>query len=121
MEVLLDSSFIISCIKKKIDFVAELEEKGFRILLPKEVFEELKDLRLNSAPADRAAIEVALSLIAKRKIARITLGTKTVDEGLIDHGKKGRYIASLDNGIKRSVPNKVILSEAGKNLIIERS
>ena len=120
MEVLLDSNFIIGCVKHKVDFVSELKEKGFRVLLPKEVFEELKDLRLNSAPQTRAAIEVALEMIEKRKPEKMTLGTKTVDEGLIDHGKKGRYIATMDNVIKRSVPNKIGISADGQ-ILVERS
>lgn len=120
MEVLLDTNFIISCVKKKIDFISGLEEKGFRILLPKEVYEELKDLRLDSSPKNRAAIEVALELMAKRKVEKIGLGKKKVDEALIESGRKGRYIATLDAAVKRSVPNRVVISESSNDLIIER-
>ncbi len=121
MEVLLDSSFVISCIKKKIDFIEELEGMGFKVLLPKEVFEEIKDLEKNSNSADRAAVRVALELFAKRKLDRINLGKRPVDASLIDFGKRGAYIATLDTVIKRQVPNKVVISEASNNLIVERS
>jgi rRNA-processing protein FCF1 len=121
MEVLLDSSFVISCIKKKIDFLAELEGMGFKVLLPKEVFEEIKDLRLSSYQPDRVAVDVALELFEKRNVKRVQLGKVPVDEGLIEMGKKGAYIATLDRAIKRAVPNKVIISEAGNNLIVERA
>ncbi len=121
MEVLLDSNFIISCIKRKIDFLAELEAMGFKVLLPKEVFEEIKDLKFNSPPVNRAAVNVALELFSKRKMKKIGLGKKPVDEGLIDMGKKGAYIATLDSAIKRVVPNKVVISESSNSLVVERN
>lgn len=121
MEVLLDSNFIISCIKKKIDFIAELETMGFKVLLPKEVYEEIKDLKFNSPPANKAAINVALELFSKRKVKKMGLGKKPVDEGLIEMGKRGAYIATLDSAIKRVVPNKVVISESSNRLVIERN
>ncbi len=121
MEVLLDSSFIVSCIKKRIDFLAELEGMGFKVLLPKEVVEEIKDLRLDSSLEDRTAANVALEMFTKRKILRVTLGDKRTDEGLIEFGRRGAYIATLDAAVKRSVPNKVVISESSNNLIVERS
>ncbi len=121
MEVILDTNFVIACVKKKIDFITELEGQGFKVLLPKEVFEEIKDLKINSDPTTRTAVNVALELFTKRKIKNVTLGDRQVDEGLIEFGKRGAYIATLDAGIKRSVPNKVIISESGNKLIVERS
>jgi rRNA-processing protein FCF1 len=121
MEVILDSSFIISCIKHKIDFLTELEGMGFKVLLPKEVFEEIRDLRLNTDRETKVAVEVALELFKKRKIKGVTLGNKPVDAGLIEFGKEGAYIATLDAVIKRQVPNKVVISEAGNKIIVERS
>lgn len=121
MEVILDTNFIVSCIKKKIDFLGELEAMGFKILLPKEIVEETKDLRLNSDRETKVAVEVALELFKKIKIKSMTLGRKPVDLGLIEMGKKGAYIATLDTVIKRQVPNKVVISESGNNLVVERS
>ena len=121
MEVVLDSSFIVSCIKHKIDFVSELEGMGFKVLLPKEVFEEIKDLRFNSDDATKMAVEVALEMFTKRKVKSVTLGDVTVDMGLIEFGKRGAYVATLDGVIKRQVPNKVVISESGNKLLVVRS
>jgi len=121
MEVILDTNFIVSCVKHKIDFVSELEGMGFKVLLPKEVFEEIKDLRLNSDHSTKVASEVALELLKKRKVKGVALGDRQVDEGLIEFGKKGAYIATLDVVIKRQVPNKIVISESGNNLVVERS
>jgi len=71
MEVLLDSNFIISCVKRKIDFVSELELLGLKTLLPREVVQELKDLRLNSKHDDRVAINVALEMFGNTKLKKL--------------------------------------------------
>ena len=122
MEVLLDSSFIISCVKNKIDFISELEGMGFKVLLPKEVFQEVKYLSLHSARETRVACLLALEMFEKRKVKSVALGDRrTPDEGLIEMGKKGAYIATLDAVIKRSVPNKVVIEESSKSLVVERA
>jgi len=120
MEAILDTNFIISCLKKKIDFLNKLKENGFRVLIPKEVIEELKDLRLKSRGEDKIAINLALELIEKEKIEKTSLGKKTIDEGLIEKGLKGVFIATLDSAIRKKVPNRIIISSAKKNIIIER-
>src|SRR3989344_3759086 len=102
MEALLDTNFIISCILKKIDFVAELESMGFKTFLPREVFQELKDLKKDKmSREDKGAIELALKLFSLKKVKKMTLGHNIVDDALIEKGKKGFYIATLDNLIKR--------------------
>lgn len=120
MEVLLDSSFIITCIKRKIDFISQLEEQGFRVLLPREVFQELKDLKLRVSHDDRAIIDIALKVFESKKIKKMKLGNDTVDKGLIAKGKQGFYIASLDSSIRREVKNKVGILSSGNRIFIER-
>jgi len=120
MEVLLDSNFIISCIRKRIDFIDELEALGFKVALPREIVQELKDLKSKVGHEDRAAIAVALKMFENSKIKKIKLGNGKVDDKLIDYGKKGAYIASLDAYIKRSVPNKVVINAASNKIVVER-
>lgn len=121
MEVILDSNFIISCIKRKINFLEDLENLGFKVLLPKEVYQELKDLRLNVPHSERTAIDLSFDTLNNKKIKKVRLGNKIVDEGLIEKGKKGCYIATLDSGIKRAIPNRIVISEAKNSIIVERS
>ena len=120
MEVLLDSNFIISCVKRKIDFLSEIELLGLKSIIPREVLQELKDLRLKSKHNDRIAIDLAFEIFDKAKIKKIKLGDGKVDDKLIDYGKRGAYIASLDAYIKRSGPNRVIINNASNKLVIER-
>ena len=120
MEAILDSSFIISCMKKKVDFISQLEDQGFRVMLPREVFQELKDLRFKVRHAERAAIDAAFDLFILRNVKKMTLGHKIVDRGLIAKGKSGAYIATLDAAIKREVPNRIVLVDSQNSIGVER-
>jgi len=123
MEVLLDTNFIISCVRKNIDFISELEGMGFKVILPNEVFEEMKDLKKRSGTshADRSAIKVAFEIFEKQKIKKITIGSGKVDDMLVKKGANGYYIATLDAQIKRNVPNRVVINDAAKRVEVERS
>jgi rRNA-processing protein FCF1 len=122
MEVILDSSFIISCARDRIDFLTQLEEQGFKIIVPREVMQEMKDLRLRKGGSheDRIAIDVALDMISNSKrIKKVGIGNGKVDEALIKKGKTGAYIATLDKEIKRQVPNRVVIFSAQGKVGIE--
>ena len=123
MEVLLDTNFIISCILKKIDFLFQLQEQGFKVVVPREVIQELKDLRLDNklSHEERTAIKIALELLSSKKIKKTTIGMGKVDALLIKKGREGVYIATLDNEIKRQVPNKIVIFNSQKRIGIERS
>jgi rRNA-processing protein FCF1 len=116
MEVLLDSSFIISCIRERIDFLSQLEGQGFKVVVPREVMQELKDLRKKSSLSheDRVAIDVAFEIIENNKLKKTKIGGKKVDEGLINKGREGVYVATLDAVIKREIPNKIIINKSRK-------
>jgi len=119
MKVLLDTSFIVSCIKERIDFLSQLEDQGFQVVVPNEVFEELKDIKKKVSHESRIAIDVAFDLFQKEKVKKMTLGGKNVDEGLIKKGNDGYYIATLDSGIKNKVPNRIVLFKGKKGVGIE--
>jgi len=122
MEVLLDTNFIVSCLMKRIDFMGELEGFGFRVKVPREVLEELKDLRRGrkTSHQERIMIDVALEMLSNKGVKKMRLGEGRVDEGLIEKGKAGIYIATLDNGIKREIPNKVIINNSKRGLEVVR-
>ena len=119
MEVLLDSNFIISCVKKRIDFITQLEEQGFKVLVPLEVYQELKDLKLKLSRNDRIAIDTAFEILDSKAIKKMKLGNDSVDRGLISKGKEGFYIATLDNAIRNEVPNRIIIFDAQKRIGVE--
>jgi rRNA-processing protein FCF1 len=123
MEVLLDTNFIISCILKRIDFITQLEEGGFKIIVPREVLQEMKDLRFrkDQTHEERIAIDAGFEMLNQKNVKKIGLGKGKVDEELIKKGKNGYYIATLDNGIKRKVPNRIIIKKAKGKIEVERA
>jgi len=118
----LDANFIISCMRRKIDFFNELLGMGFKIVVPRNVLQELKDIRnrAGSSHDDRMAIDMAFEIIEKNRIKKIGLGSGKVDESLIKIGKEGAYIATLDREIKRKVPNRIVIKDSENRLVIER-
>jgi rRNA-processing protein FCF1 len=121
MDAILDTNFMIYCLKNKIDFFDQLEERGFKIIIPKEVLEEMKDLKKDASRVDRTAVEVLEDLFSKRKFKKISLGGRSVDAGLIEMGKRGNYIASMDAAVRRSVPNRIIINTNSKSVEIDRA
>ena len=121
MEVILDSSFIISCVRDRIDFLTQLEEQGFKVVIPREVMQEMKDLRnrKGSSHDERLAIDVALEMFSNKKVKKVGIGKGKVDEALIKKGKTGTYIATLDKEIKRQVPNRVVIFSAQGKVGVE--
>lgn len=121
MQVILDSSFIISCVRDRIDFLSQLEEQGFTPVIPREVFQEMKDLRLSSRASreDRLAIDVALEMLEKKKVKKTTLGEGKIDEFLIKKGQEGVFIATLDNAIKKKIPKKIVIFKAQNRVGVE--
>jgi rRNA-processing protein FCF1 len=122
MEVLLDTNFIISCVRKRIDFLEELGGMGFKPKVPREVLQEMKDLKREgkTGRAERDAIDLAFDMLENAKVKKVKVGGRTVDLGLIAKGQAGIYIATLDNGIKREIPNRVVIESAKNRLMVER-
>ena len=47
-EVVLDTSFILTCVKQKIDFFEDLKFMGLKILIPKQFVRELKNMKASN-------------------------------------------------------------------------
>lgn len=121
MKVILDSSFIISCIRERIDFLSQLAEQGFIPVVPREVLQEMKDLRISNRVSheDRVAIDVAFELLEKNKVKKNSLGTGRVDDWLIKRGQEGIFIATLDKEIKKQIPKKIVIFKAQNRVGVE--
>lgn len=102
--------------------MSDLAELGFKVKVPREVLQELKDLRNRNKTShqERSMIDVALEMLEKKGVNKVSFGGGRVDVGLIEKGKQGVYIATLDNGIKREIPNKIIINNSKKGLEVVR-
>lgn len=98
--------------------MTQLETQGFKVKIPHEVMDELKDLRTSDRVnhEDRIAIDVALQMFSQKGINKMKLGHGKVDDSLISLGKDGAYIATLDNGIKRQISNRIVIFDATKSV-----
>jgi rRNA-processing protein FCF1 len=112
-QVLLDTNFIITCMKHKIDFFEEIPLIGIPIIIPQEVIGELQKLKQ----------EQALRLLKKEedKFSKISLQGKNVDNAIINFANKNpeTIIATLDREIKTKIKNrKMIIRDKSKLEII---
>ncbi len=106
-KAILDTSFILSCIKNKIDFFEDLKFKGFQAVIPHQVIKELK--KLNA--------KLALKLLEKNRFKKIDLKQKNVDKGLIKIAKeKDVIIATLDREIKKKIKSPKLIIRGKKKL-----
>ncbi len=109
-EVILDTNFILTCIRQKIDFFEELKLQGYQILIPKQVIEELKKL----------GGKLSLELLKKNKFKKIDLKGKNVDKAIINFARKNPnvIIATLDREIKNKIKNPKLIIRGKKKLEI---
>ena len=110
-QIILDSSFILTCIKQKIDFFEELV--GTQILIPKQVINEIKNLKNSNS-------KLALKLLEKNKFKKINLGNAHVDKLIIRFAKENpkTIIATLDREIKNKTKNQKLIIRGKKKLEI---
>ncbi len=124
MNVLLDTNFIMTCIKQKIDFMEELQLQGFKIIIPKQVIEELErvSVRKNKKLKHRELAEISLKLIKKSKkiFTSPDLGKKHVDKLIVQYADKNPklIVATLDSELKKKLKNKKMVIREKKQLEI---
>lgn len=111
-KILLDTNFILTCIKQKIDFFEELETQGFKILIPKQVIRELEGLK---------DTQLALNILKKNSFDNIDIGKGHVDRRIEDFAKKDKniIIATLDKEIKKNLENPKMVIKEKKRLVIQ--
>ncbi len=116
-KAVLDTSFILTCVKQKIDFLDEIKFMGMDVLIPEEVLKEIKKIISSGKKLHfREDAKLALKILNKNKFKKIKLGTANVDKGLVDFAKKnkGVIVATLDKELKEKI-KKPKLVIRGKN------
>ncbi|HLC78098.1 MAG TPA: PIN domain-containing protein [Candidatus Nanoarchaeia archaeon] len=122
-QALLDTNFIITCIKQKIDLFEELQFRGISIIIPKQVIEELK--KLSSKKGEAADVsEFALKYLKTGNFEEVNLPINhfhnKVDEAIMDYAEKNPslIIATLDKRIRMHLDNPHIVIRGRKKLDI---
>jgi rRNA-processing protein FCF1 len=120
-KVILDSSFILSCVKQKIDFFEDIKLMGLQILIPDQVINEIKGI-VNSKKKlhFREDAKLALRLIEKNTFEKIDLKSKSVDKAIINFANENLEIivATLDKEIKEKIKNQKLVIRRKKHLEI---
>jgi rRNA-processing protein FCF1 len=118
--VLLDTNFILSCIRKKIDFFEKIQLMGFSILIPVQVIEEIKKIAKTGKMKFSEEAKLSLTILKKNNFCEIDLRFKNVDNGIIQLAKKNEdyIIATLDKGIQNKIKNNRLVIRGNKNLEI---
>jgi len=117
----LDTSFILTAVRQKIDFFDELETLGLRILIPRGVIKEIKslsELSKNNSTSDNA--KLALKILGKEEFETIKLEGKNVDKAIINLAKSDSsfVVATLDKEIKNKIKNSKLVIRQQKRLEI---
>lgn len=111
MKVILDTSFILTCIKQKIDFFENLALGGFEIFIPKQVIQELESLSQTKPEAS-----LALFILEKNKFKELEIPGKKTDSAIINFSKKNSeyVVATLDEEIKKKTRHRRKIVIRGK-------
>ena len=120
-QVLLDTNFIMSCARQKIDIFHEIPFMGLEILIPKQVIDELKKLSKSKESAYvREDADLALKLINRNKFILMKLRRNDVDRGIIEFAEAnpGAIIATLDKEMKERIKNQKMIIRGTKTLEI---
>lgn len=117
----LDTNFILSCIRKKIDFFEQIPLMGMKIIIPLQVMDEIKKFSRQGRGNLKQEAKLALVILQNQEFKRVDLYNKNVDNGILKlaNDNKNYIIATLDRQIKNKTknPNLVIRGEKGLEVI----
>jgi rRNA-processing protein FCF1 len=118
-KVLLDTNFILTCIREKIDFFEDLNLMGLKIVIPKEVILEIEKI-IESKKKLRFKSEARLAekILSKNKFQKLSLNDSYVDKGIIKFSKENPFvlIGTLDRELKKKLKSGKVVIRAKKKL-----
>lgn len=118
-KVILDTNFILTCVKQKIDFLNEIKFMGIRVLIPEEVLKEIRKIISSGKKLHfRENAKLALKILNKNKFKKIKLDTEDVDKGLVDFAEKNKdiIVATLDRELKKKIKKPKLVIRGKKKL-----
>ena len=109
-QVILDTSFILTAIKQKIDFFHFLEREGIHPLIPEQTIKELKGL----------GAELALEILKKNEFRVVKVPGRDADSAIIRFARKNpeAIVATLDAGLKKKIKNRKMIIRQKKKIDI---
>lgn len=122
---ILDTNFILTCVKQKIDFFEDIKLMGFQIVIPKQVINELEKVSSSKKKLHvRDDALLSLKLLEKNHesyknidISKYGKNTDKRIKGFSDKHPKA-VVATLDRELKKKTKNKKIVIRRKKKLEI---
>ena len=126
MKILLDTNFILTCVKQKIDFnntANELFDKSIKWIVPQDVLNELGNLKDNKniKVKDKNAAKLSFEILQaiNPEIIKLRGNNPDVDIKIVNYiSGKQIVLATLDKNLKNRVTNKILTIRNKKNLEI---
>ncbi len=128
MKILLDTNFIITTAKLKIDFPSlanDIIDEDIEWIVPQEVLNELGNLkdrpgmRISDKEAACIGFDLLCDIKPKPTIVDLKLKHPNIDQGIINYLiDKPIVLATMDKGMKRKLDNKILTIRGKKKLEI---
>lgn len=111
-QVILDTSFVLSCVRNKIDFFEKIQEMGLNSIVPEQTIKELKGL------GEKLALKILEKYSKEFKIVKVR--GKDADSAIVKLSEENPEIivATLDRGLAKKVKNQKLLIRGKKKLEI---
>lgn len=124
MKILLDTNFVVTCAKQKIDFPSianDIIDEEIKWILPQDVLNELGNIKDSEGikVADKNAAKLGFEILKAINPQIINLPGKNpnVDMKIVNYIlNKDIILATLDKGLKERVDNKILTVRGKKNL-----
>ncbi len=121
-KVLVDTNFILGCVRNKLDFYEELLHKGHSVLIPKQVLLEIERIK-NSSKSLKLKDEanLALKIIKSGDYEEVDCPGRYVDVGIKSYlkEKSGVVLGTMDKDLKKSVKNRKMVIRNKKKLELQ--
>jgi len=120
MKILLDTNFVLTCAKQKIDFPSvanEIIDQKIEWLIPQDVLNEIGNLK--KIPKQKQAAELSFQILQSLnpKIIELKGKNPNVDIKIVNYiTDKNIVLATLDKNLKSRVKNKILTTRGKNNL-----
>jgi rRNA-processing protein FCF1 len=119
MKIILDTNFLIDCMRFKVDLKSELV--GNELFVLDSVIFEIGEITKRGTKESSLA-KLVLEFIAKNNFNVLVTEKKDVDESLVEYSKQGYAIATHDRALKNKLKKlgaKLIYIRQKKYLVVE--
>jgi rRNA-processing protein FCF1 len=126
MKILLDTNFILTCVKQKVDFASltdEIINERIEWIVPQDVLNELGNLKdrkgIKISDKNAAKLSFEILQIIEPKIVELPGKNPNVDIKIVNYvAGKDIILATMDKNLKSRVDNKILTIRGKRNLEI---